>query len=141
VPVDEAEVITLQYNSPLTLPWRRRNELAIVVTIPEPPAEPVSAAAAPDKEEAERVSAAADLDKEEAEALQALETEYAERSAAIRRRFDADRRDLGSEPSGSQPELPLEDSLEDTAQASPTDPPTDSAESLDQATDPKPDLQ
>jgi hypothetical protein len=32
-PVDDAEVITLQYNSPLTLPWRRRNELAVVVTM------------------------------------------------------------------------------------------------------------
>ena len=32
VPVDGGEVSVLQYNSPLTLPWRRRNEIAIVVT-------------------------------------------------------------------------------------------------------------
>merc|ERR1719316_223895 len=32
VPVDESEVIVLQYNSPLTIPWRRRNEVAVVVT-------------------------------------------------------------------------------------------------------------
>jgi len=31
VPVDESQVIVLQYNSPLTVPWRRRNEVAIVV--------------------------------------------------------------------------------------------------------------
>merc|ERR1719326_1696078 len=32
VPVDESQVMVLQYNSPLTVPWRRRNEVAIVVT-------------------------------------------------------------------------------------------------------------
>jgi hypothetical protein len=32
VPVKESQVIVLQYNSPLTIPWRRRNEVAIVVT-------------------------------------------------------------------------------------------------------------
>merc|ERR1719326_2412964 len=31
-PVDESQAIVLQYNSPLTIPWRRRNEVAIVVT-------------------------------------------------------------------------------------------------------------
>jgi len=31
-PVDEDQVTVLQYNSPLTLPYRRRNEVAIVVT-------------------------------------------------------------------------------------------------------------
>merc|ERR1719379_939964 len=31
-PVDESQVIVLQYNSPLTVPWRRRNEVAVVVT-------------------------------------------------------------------------------------------------------------
>jgi len=31
-PVDNNQVTVLQYNSPLTVPWRRRNELAIVVT-------------------------------------------------------------------------------------------------------------
>jgi len=31
-PVDPASVSTLQYNSPFTLPWRRRNEVALVVT-------------------------------------------------------------------------------------------------------------
>lgn len=31
-PVDESQVIVLQYNSPLTVPWRRRNEVAMVVT-------------------------------------------------------------------------------------------------------------
>jgi len=31
-PVEEGAVSVLQYNSPFTLPWRRRNELAIVVT-------------------------------------------------------------------------------------------------------------
>jgi len=31
-PVDESQISVLQYNSPLTVPWRRRNELAIVVT-------------------------------------------------------------------------------------------------------------
>merc|ERR1719235_1443407 len=30
-PVDESQVIVLQYNSPLTVPWRRRNEIAFVV--------------------------------------------------------------------------------------------------------------
>merc|ERR550537_1610188 len=32
VPIDESQVMVLQYNSPLTIPWRRRNEVAIVVT-------------------------------------------------------------------------------------------------------------
>merc|ERR1719235_944603 len=31
-PVDESQVTVLQYNSPLTVPWRRRNEVAVVVT-------------------------------------------------------------------------------------------------------------
>ena len=31
-PEDPASVSTLQYNSPFTLPWRRRNEVALVVT-------------------------------------------------------------------------------------------------------------
>jgi hypothetical protein len=31
-PVDENQVIVLQYNSPLTVPWRRRNEVTMVVT-------------------------------------------------------------------------------------------------------------
>merc|ERR1719453_796524 len=30
-PVDESQVIVLQYNSPLTVPWRRRNEVTMVV--------------------------------------------------------------------------------------------------------------
>merc|ERR1719359_153804 len=32
VPTDESQIIVLQYNSPLTIPWRRRNEVAVVVT-------------------------------------------------------------------------------------------------------------
>jgi hypothetical protein len=31
LPVDESHISVLQYNSPLTIPWRRRNEVAIVV--------------------------------------------------------------------------------------------------------------
>mmetsp|Transcript_31385 Transcript_31385/g.98356 ORF Transcript_31385/g.98356 Transcript_31385/m.98356 type:complete len:193 (+) Transcript_31385:629-1207(+) len=31
VPVDPMQVSVLQYNSPITVPWRRRNEVAIVV--------------------------------------------------------------------------------------------------------------
>lgn len=30
-PVDDNQISVLQYNSPLTIPWRRRNEIAIVV--------------------------------------------------------------------------------------------------------------
>jgi len=30
-PIDETRMSVLQYNSPLTLPWRRRNEVAFVV--------------------------------------------------------------------------------------------------------------
>jgi len=30
-PVDESQVVVLQYNSPLTIPWRRRNEVTMVV--------------------------------------------------------------------------------------------------------------
>jgi hypothetical protein len=30
-PVDESQIIVLQYNSPLTIPWRRRNEVAMIV--------------------------------------------------------------------------------------------------------------
>merc|ERR1719235_2008143 len=30
VPVDASQVSVLQYNSPLTIPWRRRNEVAVV---------------------------------------------------------------------------------------------------------------
>lgn len=32
VPVDAAQVSVLQYNGPFTIPWRRRNEVALVVT-------------------------------------------------------------------------------------------------------------
>lgn len=32
MPADESQVIVLQYNSPLTLPWRRRNEVAVIVS-------------------------------------------------------------------------------------------------------------
>jgi len=32
-PTDTAQVSVLQYNSPLTLPWRRRNEVAMVVSV------------------------------------------------------------------------------------------------------------
>jgi hypothetical protein len=31
-PADDSQIIVLQYNSPLTVPWRRRNEVAMVVT-------------------------------------------------------------------------------------------------------------
>lgn len=41
MPVDEDQVIVLQYNSPLTVPWRRRNEVAVVVT--EKPMKPLDA--------------------------------------------------------------------------------------------------
>ena len=46
---DAGEFSVLQYNSPITLPWRRRNELAVVVTetgaVPPPEAEETSAEA------------------------------------------------------------------------------------------------
>ena len=35
VAVDEAQMSVLQYNSPLTVPWRRRNEVAVVVMAAE----------------------------------------------------------------------------------------------------------
>ena len=55
-PVDAAEVSVLQYNGPFTLPLRRRNEVAIVVTAATPAAED---ATAPDPEEAVTAAAAA----------------------------------------------------------------------------------
>ena len=33
--IDESAVSVLQYNSPLTVPWRRRNEVAFVVSVSE----------------------------------------------------------------------------------------------------------
>ena len=36
-PAEEAQVSVLQYNSPLTVLWRRRNEVAVVVTACTPP--------------------------------------------------------------------------------------------------------
>lgn len=47
-PVDENQAIVLQYNSPLTIPWRRRNEVAFVVTKKD-----VAVAAKSDKEDAQ----------------------------------------------------------------------------------------
>lgn len=52
-PVEASEVSVLQYNSPLTVPWRRRNEVAIVV-------EEVTPVAATDAE----ADAATDADSE-----------------------------------------------------------------------------
>lgn len=75
--VDATQVSTLQYNSPLTLPWRRRNEIAIVVTLPEPAEAPT-----------------ARLDDEESAALKALEDEMAERRQALRLSFEERRREL-----------------------------------------------
>ena len=52
-PVDEKAVSVPQYNGPFTLPWRRRNEVALVVTIADeteeaPAAEDEAAEAAPE---------------------------------------------------------------------------------------------
>lgn len=41
-PVDADEFSVLQYNAPYTIPWRRRNELAVVVVEVNPPAESVA---------------------------------------------------------------------------------------------------
>lgn len=55
VPADEKQVSILQYNSVLTVPWKRRNEVAVPVTIDssegsssQPAASPVETPAAPD---------------------------------------------------------------------------------------------
>lgn len=80
--VDASQVSTLQYNSPLTLPWRRRNEVAIVVTFDE-------------EEAAEEPTAA--LDAEERAALEALEDDFAESTRTLRLSFDERRRQLFAE--------------------------------------------
>jgi hypothetical protein len=116
-PVDDAEVITLQYNSPLTLPWRRRNELAVVVTMPEPPAEEESAEEEP--------SPTAEIDAAEAKAIEALDAEYVERSAFIQRTFDEQRRqfDLDSSEVEVSPEVLQEDTgLDSLAEPSSAEP-------------------
>ena len=45
-PVDDEQISVLQYNGPLTIPWRRRNEVAVVVTEVVGEDEPASAEAA-----------------------------------------------------------------------------------------------
>jgi len=56
-PVDATQITVLQYNSPLTVPWRRRNEVAIVVIDDTGVVDEVDAA---DEVDADKVDAADD---------------------------------------------------------------------------------
>ena len=96
-PVLGAQVSTLQYNSPLTLPWRRRNELAVVVTLAEPEVDAEVQAAEEAEEAAAAAAAAKQHEDDEAAALQSLFSEYAARSEGLRKSFEERRQKLQEE--------------------------------------------
>lgn len=92
-PVDEKAVSVLQYNGPFTLPWRRRNEVALVVTIADeteeaPAAEDEAAEAAPEAAAAD-VQEAAQGPADDEVAMEADSIEWPAADGTVSSWYDA----------------------------------------------------